>query len=390
MKIRGLSRLNKIAGRRFLVRVDFNVPLQDGRIKDDYRIRQGVRTIDYLSRQGAKVIILAHLGDPDGYDPTFSCLPLAKRLSHLLKQKVIFLSGPLSDAAIEASRSLAAGQILMLDNLRFDKGEKKNSIAFARRLAQLGEIYVNDAFSVSHRRQASVSALAKLRPSYAGLLMEDELMNLISAFSPAKPLVLVMGGAKISTKAPMIAKFRRQADHILLGGALATTFLAHLGYEIGKSLYDADGKRYVSAFLKGGKLDAKILLPRDLAVRDREGKAQSRKVGEVKKSDVILDIGPETTLYYSWLISQAKTIIWNGPLGKYEEAPFRYGTLAVASAIAIRSKGKAFGLVGGGETIEALKLTKMEKYIDFISTGGGAMLAFLSKQPMPGLEGIIR
>lgn len=390
MKIQSISRLRRIAGRRFLVRVDFNVPFEDGNIKDDYRIRQGARTISYLIDNGARVIVMSHLGDPAGYDSDFSCLPLAKRLSKILKKKVSFVAGPLNGDALEASLEMSDGDVLMIDNLRFNKGEKSNSKAFAKQLASLGDIYINDAFSVSHRRQASVAAVSSLLPAYAGLLMADEIENLSLGFSPNKPMVVVMGGAKISTKAPMISKLKPKADHILLGGLLSNTFLAHLGYEIGKSIYDKDGKSYVSKFVSKKKLDKKIVLPKDLAVLDRSGHACSRKVDEVKKTDRIFDIGPETAMEYSRLVSGAKTIIWNGPLGKFEEPAFKYGTLAVASAIAARSKGRAFGIVGGGETIESLKLTKMEKYVDFISTGGGAMLAFLGKEPMPGLDNIIR
>jgi phosphoglycerate kinase len=388
--IKRITSLKKITGRRFLVRVDFNVPIEKGLVGDDYRIRKGAATIAYLADRGAKVTVICHLGDPVGQTPEFSCLPLAKKLAKITKRKVSFCPGEIGEAAISASRKLKKGEILMLDNLRFNAGEKNDSLVFAKILSGLGEIYINDAFAVCHRRQASVSAVCRVMPSYAGLLLAEELDGLSRAFLPKKPMVLVMGGAKISTKAPMIARLIGKSDSVLVGGVLANTFLAALGREIGKSLFDQDAAKEISRFIVRKKLDSRIILPQDFAVLDRSGRACSRRLGEVCKSDRILDIGPESAKVFCRRISLAQTIVWNGPMGKYEDLPFKFGTLAVASAIASRAGGRAFGIVGGGETIEALSMTKMEKYVDFISTGGGAMLAFLGKEPMPGLKGIMR
>lgn len=390
MKIQSLNSVKNLSGKKILLRVDFNVPLEAGKIKDDYKIVSGLDTIRTLSDKGASLIILTHLGDPGGkIKADLSTAPLAARLKKLLQKPVKFvadISGPL---AVKEAVKMRPGEIIFLENVRFAAGELKNDKKFAKSLAALADIYVNDAFAVSHRAQASVSAIKSFLPSYAGLLLEKEIKALQRALKPKKPLVAVMGGAKISTKAPIIKNIYPAANKILLGGGLANSFLKYHGYEIGRSLYDQESLKVIKRLMVGKAKDKKIILPVDVVVKISTGKVKAKAVGDVGKQDIILDIGPKTVELYAGLIKSAKTIIWNGPMGKFEEARFRSGTISVARVIASHSSGRAYGLAGGGETVEALKLSGMMEYVDWVSTAGGAMLAYLSKDKMPGLTKII-
>ncbi len=386
MKLTPITRLKQFKGRRVLVRVDFNVPLEDGVIKDDYRIKAALPTLEYLLHRGARVIILAHLEDPAGkVVPELSLKPVAKHLSKLLKRPVDFVGETVGYRADKAVASLKDGGVVFLENLRFNAGEYSDDVKFAKRLAALGDIYVNEAFSVCHRKQASISALRHLLPTYYGLQLSGEVKALDKILKPKKPLVVVMGGAKISTKLPLIKKLKGPASHILIGGGLANNFFKYLKLETGKSLVDQDNVAELKVFFKNGKLARDIVLPVDVIVKGKDGKPHLTKPQAVKKTDTILDIGPETVSLFSSIIKEAQTIVWNGPLGFFEEAPYRHGTLGVATMIASRSTGRAFGLVGGGETVEALQMTKMAGYIDFVSTAGGAMLSYLGGEKMPGL-----
>ena len=297
-----------------------------------------------------------------------------------------FVTETVGYKADEEVKKMMAGDIVFLENLRFNEGESKDDYKFAKRLAAYGDVYVNEAFSVCHRKQASISAIRKILPSYFGLQLVNEVKNLDKILKPVQPLVVIMGGAKISTKAPIISKIYDSASQVLLGGGLANNFFKHLKLEVGKSLVDSDSEVYVKKFFKGKKIAEKIILPIDVVVCQRNKKAKVKRIDAVLRSDSIFDIGPETIALYSSYIKTAQTIVWNGPLGKFEEAPYKHGTLAIATAVAARSTGKAFGLVGGGETVEALKQTKMEAYVDFVSTAGGAMLAYLGGDKMPGLK----
>lgn len=387
MAFASIEKVRSLKNKRVLVRVDFNVPLEKGKVKEDYRIKAAIPTINFLLERGAKVIIMSHLGDPKGkIDPELSLKPIAKCLSQLIKRPVAFVQETTGYRADNEVAKMESGQIVFLENLRFNEGELKNDMKFAKRLAGLADIYVNEAFSVCHRAQASVSAIRKCLPSYFGLQLINEVKNLDKIMKPKSPLVVIMGGSKISTKAPIIEKMSAIADHILIGGALANNFLHHQKIEIGKSLKDDDSEKYVKKFFKGKKLSEKIILPVDVVVRDRQKKAKIKDLSSINKSDAILDIGPETINLFSSFIKKAATIVWNGPLGKFEDDSYKHGTLAIATAVAARSTGKAYGLVGGGETVEALKRTKMEEYVDFVSTAGGAMLSYLGGQKMPGLR----
>ena len=429
MKVKSIRQLRNLAGKKVFLRADFNVPLRKGEVQDDYKIAAALPTIRYLLRYKCKIIIATHLGDAEGgKNMVRSVKPVAERLRELLGRKVKLVNDCLGKSAEKEASKMKEGEILVLENLRFYKEEENNNSNFAKSLAGLAQIYpapfkiprplaarpiksifaarfntppqrcgiyVNDAFAVCHRNHASVSAIKKYLPSYAGLLIEKEIVNLEKALKPKKPLVVVIGGAKVSTKLPFVKKVFNKAERILVGGALANIFLAAKGYEVGKSLAPKEEIKVLkreSLFLKKSSY-RKILLPIDVVVGDKidgRGKAAVRMADKVGKNEIILDIGPATIKFYSKNIKEAKTIIWNGPMGKFEAEHFKHGTLAIARLIASRSRGRAFGLVGGGETVEALKMTGMMDYVDWVSTGGGAMLAFLAGEPMPGLEGIVK
>ena len=389
MKLKKITQKKSLRGIKVLLRVDFNVPLVSKKITEDYRISAAIPTIKYLVDAGASLIIITHWGDPKKIDLNYSTKKLAKRLEKLSGLNVKFVDDIIGDKAIKNVNQLKEKEIIFLENLRFHPGEKTNDKSFAKKLASLADIYINDAFSVSHRNQASVSALSNFLPAYAGLQLEAEIINLEKILKPKKPLVLVMGGSKISTKAPMIKKLQQKSKYILIGGALANNFLKYKKYEIGKSMYDLDASKVIASLFKEKQVAKKIILPIDVIVKDSKGLSRRRKLQDIKKTDIILDVGPDTISLFSSYIKEAQTIVWNGPFGKFEERPYKHGTIALASVIAARSTGSAFGLVGGGETVSALKLTKMESHVDWLSTAGGAMLAYLGGENMPGLKNII-
>ena len=389
MRIKSLKQVKHWRGQTVFLRVDFNVPLAGGKIKDDYRLQAGLATIEFLRQQGARLVVATHLGEPGGRSAKYSVKPVAARLKLLLKKPVKFLPDCIGAPVQTAVKKMKNGEIIMLENLRFHQGEYDNDDGFAKQLAALADIYVNDAFSVCHREQASVAAIKKYLPSYAGLLLVKEVTALNKVLKPQPPLVLIMGGAKISTKAPLLAKLYPAASQILLGGALANNFFKFKKLEIGRSLFDKDSAATVKKFFRAGKLAAKIMLPVDVVVKTKNQEARVKNPAAVGREDSILDIGPKTISLYASYIKKAQTLVWNGPLGKFEESSFKHGTLAIGSLIAARSSGKAYGVVGGGETIEALKMTKMSEYVDWVSTAGGAMLAYLGGAKMPGLTKII-
>ena len=385
MKIKTLE-TKQIKNKTVLLRVDFNVPIKKGKIKDETKIIAALPTIRFLLRYQAKIIIITHLGDPKGKkDKNLSTAPLAKRLASIIgkNHKVYFseeLAGNKTKALIKKAK---AGEIVFLENLRFDKGEEKNDPVFAKKIASLAEVYVNEAFSVCHRKHASVSAVKKYLPAFCGFLLGQEVKMLDHVMKPTKPLVVLMGGAKINTKINLIKNLEKKASQILIGGGLANTFFKAQGFEIGKSLFDKDGLKIAKGLLK----NKKIILPVDAVVSTSpDGVPTVKKIKDVKKDEAIFDIGPETIRLYSKIIKGAKTLAWNGPLGMFEKDAFKHGTVALATLIAARSRGKTFGVVGGGETIEAINMTKMQGYVDWVSTGGGAMLSYLGGEKMPGLQ----
>lgn len=401
--IKSIRKIKDLRGARVLLRSDFNVPLQDGKIEDDYKMVAGLSTIRFLLSSKCKIIIATHLGDPkfirgkvsatDG--KSLSTKNLAVRLGKMLGRKVDFAGDCIGGEVERKVKMMKEGDILFLENLRFYPEEEKDDKKFAKKLAGLADIYINNAFAVSHRKHASVSAIKKYLPAYAGFLVEQEVENLDKILLPKKPFVVVMGGAKISSKLPLLERFAKNADHILLSGALANTMLSILGHETGKSKIEKRDNKLVGELLKFYKQagNKKIIFPVDfLVAKDKagEGKAIIKTLNEIGKEDYIFDIGPKTINLYAKFIKKSRSIIWNGPLGKFENSHFKHGTLAIAKIIAAKSTGIAFGVVGGGETIEALKMTKMLDYVDWVSTGGGAMLSYLSGEEMPGLKNILK
>ncbi|MFA5109014.1 MAG: phosphoglycerate kinase [Patescibacteria group bacterium] len=390
MKISSIRKFKKLDQQTVFLRVDFNVPLAAGKIKEDYKIRAGLASLEFLLARGARLLVATHLGEPSGRQPALSTKPLAARLKTLLKRPVKFSPEAIGPKVLAAAKKIKPGEVLMLENLRFYPGEYANDAVFAKALAAPADIYVNDAFAVCHRAQASVSAIKKYLPSYAGLLLEQEIGALNKVLKPRKPLVVIMGGAKVATKAPLISKLYPAASQILIGGALANNFFSFQKWETGKSLVDKGSAASIAKFYKGKKLVPKIILPPDVVVKTAGGEARVKAPAAVKSTEKILDIGPKTISLYADYIKKAQTLVWNGPFGKFEENSFKHGTLAIARLIASRSSGRAYGVVGGGETVEALKLTKMAEYVDWISTAGGAMLSYLGGDKLPGLKGIIK
>lgn len=392
MKIKSFNQA-KLAHKIVLVRVDFNVPIRARKIKDDFKIVANLEFLKYLIKTQAKIVLVTHLGEPKlntkgivtGKD-AFSTAPLARHLSKLIGKKVLWFKEPIGSNKLKGKiDDLKSGQIAVLENIRFYPGETANESSFAKQLAKLADVYINNAFAVSHRAHASVSAVKKFLPSFAGPLLAEEVTNLNKVLKPVKPMVAVLGGAKIETKINLIKNLSKRANFILVGGALMNNFLVASGHKIGKSLFSKEGVK-IAKKLKSKK----IIIPDDVVVKLPNGKIAWRHIKDIKKNETIVDIGPESMKLFGAYIKRAKTLMWNGPMGIFEEEASRWGTLFVARAVASKSSGKAFGVVGGGETIEALKLTQMEKDIDWISTGGGASLTYLAGEAMPGLTGLIK
>lgn len=399
MKIKSIREIKSVKNKRIIVRVDFNVPLKQEIIKDDARIKAVLPTIKYLSDKGAKVILISHLGKPEKAQSAklkaqnYSLKPMAVKLAEILGQKVKFVNDCLGVKVETAIGKMKAGEVILLENLRFYAGEEKNDEIFAKSLAKLAQFYINEAFSVSHRQHASVSAITKFLPSYAGFLLEKEIAVLTKVLKkPERPFLVIIGGAKISTKIKVIENLLERVDYLLLGGALVNNFFKAQGYNVGKSLIETDYIKVAQNLLTGPKKE-KLVLPIDVLVAKKiEPLAEPlvRHLNEVKDDEIILDIGPETIRSFAYLIKEAKTILWNGPLGMFELEHFRNGSIMIARVIASRSQGQAYGIVGGGETIECLNQTKMAQYVDWISTGGGAMLEFLEGKILPGIKPLLK
>lgn len=389
--INSIKKVKNLKSKKVLLRLDLNVQIKNGKIMDDYRLLAAADTVNYLLAKKARVIIISHLGRAKGkFDEEYSLKVVAARLKTITKQKISFVNEYEPKKAKAFVSELKDGEALMLDNLRFNEGELKNESKFAKELASLADIYVNEAFSVCHRSQASVDAVKKYLPSYAGLLLEQEILALNKILKPKKPFVAILGGSKIETKAPLIEKFLNKAEKVIIGGALANTIIKEMGFEIGKSLCDDNASLLVKKIFKIKNFEDKLVLPIDFVVLTRGAKKKLVRPDEVNKSDYIFDIGPESISLFAEHIKKAKTLVWNGPMGKFEDDDFKQGTLSIARVVAAKSKGPAYGLVGGGETVAALKITKMEDYVDFVSTAGGAMLSYLGGLKMPGLSKIVK
>lgn len=397
MQLATLAKFRKPKGKRVLVRVDFNVPLgPKGEIghDEDARIRACIPTIQKLRKGGAKVILVSHLGRPDGREKSLSLAPVAAHLAEVLGSPVKFVPDNLEDDKLvdRAVASMKNGDVTLLENIRFYKGEDRNNAFLSRRLASLADAFVDDAFAVAHREAASNVGVAKLLPSYAGLLLEAEVKHLSRLLGkPRKPFVVLMGGAKVSSKIGTLRKLLAVADVVMIGGGMANNFFRAKGYDMGKSLVSpADVKLAKALLARHGK---KILLPADVLVAKRlDDKAEPRycKPSDVRKDEHVVDAGAETVREWAAVIKKAKTIVWNGPVGLFEIAKFSHGSRSLGLIIAARSKGKAFGVVGGGETVQCLLRTGMAEYVDHVSTGGGAMLEYLAGKSLPGIKALMK
>lgn len=383
----------ELRGKRALVRVDYNVPLDDqGEVVDDTRIRASLPTLRYLLERGARPVLLSHLGRPGGApDPSLSLAPVARALERILGEAVR-LAGPAdTDDAVEASREGPPGTVLLAENVRFLPGETSNDPDLARRMARLGDLYVNDAFGACHRAHASTAGLPRfLRPAVAGLLVERELEALDAVReAPDRPLVVLFGGAKIGDKIPLLEDFLDRADRVLVGGAMANTFLKAAGEEVGASLVEEDALEGAGRLLeRGGET---LALPTDLVVApDEEAGEAARAVAsdDVPPDEMALDIGPATREAYAGAIAEARTVFWNGPMGYFEREPFDAGTVAVARAVAKASLGGAFTVVGGGDSAAAVRRAGVADRISHVSTGGGAALEYLARGTLPALEAL--
>jgi phosphoglycerate kinase len=375
----------EVEGKRVLVRVDFNVPLAEGKVVDDTRIRAAIPTIEYLLERGAKVILISHLGRPKGkVVPELRMDPVAERLSEILGRAVEKLDDCVGDEVKEAVERMKPGDVILLENTRFHPEERANDPDFSRRLAELADFFVNDAFGTAHRAHASNVGVANYLPTVAGLLMEREMSFLGKAIeSPERPFVAILGGAKISDKIGVIENFLKKVDFLLIGGGVANTFFKAKGYEVGESLVEEESLGVAEEMLeKGGE---RLILPVDVVVADKfAADAESKVVAldEVPSDWRILDIGPKTVELFKEKLVGAKTVVWNGPMGVFEFPKFSEGTRAVAEALA---ELDATTIVGGGDSIAAIEQAGVAESITHISTGGGATLKFLEGKELPGI-----
>jgi len=377
-----------VEGATVLARVDFNVPLTNGDVVDDTRIRAALPTIELLRERGAAIVLVSHLGRPDGREPELSMRPVAARLGELLDSSVRLAPGLVGGEVEEAAEELGPGDVLVLENSRYEPGEAKDDDELAASLARLGDVYVNDAFGAAHRAHATTHGVARELPGYAGLLLEREVRELTAVRDdPARPLCVVLGGAKVTDKLGVITRFLETADSILIGGAMCFSFYRALGTATGDSLVEDEGVDQAAKLLVAARdSDCDLRLPVDLVIGDRfDAEAEHRVVDgtEVPEGWMGLDIGPRTVAEYSREIEAAGTVFWNGPMGAFELEPFAAGTRGIAEAVA---RAPGFTVVGGGDSAAALEAFGLADEVDWLSTGGGASLELMEGKELPGVE----
>jgi phosphoglycerate kinase len=385
----------KVEGKRVLLRADLNVPFKDGKVTDLTRIERQAPTIRELAEKGARVIVLSHFDRPKGkVVPSMSLKPVVAPLSREVGRAVAFGEDCVGPKAESAVKALKNGDILLLENTRFHAGEEKNDPGFTRQVAALGDLFVNDAFSAAHRAHATTTGLAYLMPAAAGRAMEQELTHLKKALAdPQRPLMAVVGGAKVSTKIELLQNLVKRVEVLVIGGAMANTFLAAEGIEVGKSLYEPDHLETARSVLHAATdSGAVILLPKDLVVaKEFKNNAAHRTVAasEIGPDEMALDVGPESVAAFKNRLITAKTLVWNGPLGAFETEPFDHGTVAAARAVAEATKaGNLLSVAGGGDTVAALAHAGVENDFSYISTAGGAFLEWLEGKDLPGVEAL--
>ena len=378
-----------VNGKRVLVRVDYNVPIKEGKVSDDTRIRAALPTIQYLLDHGAMLILCSHLGRPkDGPDPKYSMRPTAEHLAKLLGKPVAFAEEAIGPVAEAAAKALKPGDVLVLENTRFYKGETKNDPEISRQLAALADVYVNDAFGSAHRAHSSTEGVAHLLPAVAGFLMEKEIQYLGQAVTdPKRPFVAILGGAKIVDKIGVIRNLLQMADAVLIGGGMANTFFKAQGFAMGDSLVDEEALETAKELLATGS--GKLMLPVDVVIADKfedDAAQQVIPVGPVPDGWRILDVGPETVAKFGKVIESAGMVVWNGPMGVFEMPNFAKGTFAVAQVVA---ESGAISIVGGGDSVSAINQSGLSGKITHISTGGGASLEMLEGLTLPGVAALL-
>lgn len=382
----------ELSGKKVLVRVDFNVPMKNGVITDDTRIKAALPTIEYLKQQKSRIILISHLGRPKGkINEAYSLIPVAKKLGELLGEEIFFSQAIIGDEAEKAVTDLKPGQILLLENVRFLPGEEKNDPETARALAAMGDVFVNDAFGTAHRAHASTAGIASFLPAVAGFLLEKEIQIMGKALKePEAPFVAILGGAKVSDKIGVIENLLNKVDHLIIGGGMANTFLKAQGYSVGKSLLETDKLDLAKKLLEeANKKNVRMHLPVDVIIApslDAPEKSEEIILQEMPDDQMILDIGSKTAADYAEIVKTAKTVIWNGPMGVFEITAFAKGTEMVAKAMA---EVEGVTIIGGGDSVAAAEKMGVGGKVTHISTGGGASLEFLEGRELPGVEALL-
>ncbi len=375
-----------LKGKKVLLRADLNVPATNGKIEDYTRITRLKPTIDLLVKKGAKIILISHFDRPEGKRvPSMSLAFMPKELAKIYGVPVGFSDEIVGNFALSKSSNLANGEILLMENLRFDAHEEKNDSNFAQELAKLGDVYINDAFACSHRAHASISSITKLLPSFAGLLLLEEVTNLEKTLSGSeKPNIAIVGGKKVSTKFPILNNLSKKVDYLVIGGAMANTFVKAMDKEIGSSYYEPELVDAAKKFLSDAK--CKVIIPNDFTIAKKEGDTfinpQQKSINEIAKDDVILDVGNQTVKEIKTILEKSKCVMWNGPLGMYEDIRFAQGTTKVAQSI---SNLKITSVAGGGDIVAALEKANLAHKFTYISTAGGAFLEWLEGKELPGI-----